>query len=423
MRSFLSALFYCTLVTIAAAQSSIGQLQIVTKYPQEQLQFLGASSALMLIDTLDTNHYIYTLDLGFWTHHLPEQAHIRPSKLSIQALPNKQFSIIQDLDGDGLFDDEVVQTLTLGDALSIQYPIFYGEHQSLVYSFSLEIFNYYQSFHPSLTPLFKYQIKQCVIPEIDSIFYHPSTLLPAIYVHSKDFPQLSNTYHLIGEPFRIGKTWYTVETPDLWKGTVRIRQLHPEEKPLGYRPGYYTNIERLTQQVNMALGTTVMTTQAEERGYTLHHFWGPWCHPCMAETAAVQLLENRLQHNNIQVVHHCYIFNRHSGDAQKWLKVLEELIQTDKVHPRQVVTILPDSNATTCYKQSINPFKDGCNPIHLLNINRFPSYVLIAPDGRILYHNDSRVLRGDPKFERLLEKISTKQSTTTVMPKPKSPRG
>lgn len=422
MHSFLSSLFCCALVTTTTAQSSIGQLQVVAKSPQEHFQFLGASSALMLLDTLGMNHYTYALDLGFWTHHLPEQAHIRPSKISIQALPNEQFSITQDLDGDGAFDDEVAQTLTLGDALSIQYPIFHGEHQSLVYSFSLEIFNHYQNFHPNLTPLFKYQIKQCIIPAIDSIFYHPSTLLPAVYVHSKDFPKLSNTYHLIGEPFRIGKTWYTIEKPNLWKGTVHIRQLRPEEKPLGYRPGYYTNIERLTEQVNTALGASVMTTQTEERGYTLHHFWGPWCHPCMAETAAVQLLEDRLQYSNIQVVHHCYIFNRHLGDAQKWLDVLEELIQTGKVHPQQVVTILPDSSATTCYKQSSNPFKDGCNPIHLLNINRFPSYVLMAPDGRILYHNDSRVLRGDPKFERLLAKIFAKQNTT-AMPKPKSPRG
>lgn len=422
MRSILALFVGLLPFSIAQAQSSVGQLNVVGRSIQEQAHFLGATSALMVLDTLGAHHYTYQLDLEFWTHHLPQQANIQPSILAIKALPDAKFAVTQDLNGDGSLNDEVPQILSQGDALSIQYPIFYGRDQALTYPFSLEIFSHYDGFHPSIHPLFKYKIKQCVIPSVDSIFYHPSTLLPAVYVHSKQFPQLAKSYYLIDEPFKLGDAWYTIGSPDLWRGTVHVRQLTPEEKPLGYRPGYFTNIDRLSAQVNAALGAPVMAAEASKRKYTLHHFWGPWCHPCMAETDAVQRLEERLQHSNIQVVHHCYIFNQKKGDAQKWLDALEKLIKSGKVNQQQVVTILPDAKAAECYNKSTNQFKDGCNPIHLLNINRFPSYVLIAPDGRILYHNDSRILRGDPKFERLLSKI-LKPTSTTAMPISNSPRG
>lgn len=424
MRAILPLLLSLFSLSKMQAQASLGQLSVVGKSIHEQAQFLGATSALMVLDTLEANHYTYQLDLEFWTRHLPQQANIKPSVLSIKALPNAQFAVTQDLDGDGSLHDEVVHILTQGDALSIQYPIFHGADQLLTYPFSLEIFSHYDGFHPSINPLFKYQIKQCVIPGIDSIFYHPSTLLPAVYVHSKQFPKLSKNYYLIDEPFQLGDAWYTIGSPDLWEGTVRVRRLTPEEKPLGYRPGYFANIDRLSEQVNAALGAPVMAAEASKRGYTLHHFWGPWCHPCMAETEAVQALEERLQHTNVQVIHHCYLFNQREGDAQKWQETLDQLIEVGKVHPQQVVTVLPDPKAADCYNNSTNQFEDGCNPIHLLNINRFPSYVLIAPDGRILYHNDSRILRGDPKFERLLSKIlQPKKTNTTAVPTPTSPRG
>jgi thiol-disulfide isomerase/thioredoxin len=345
---------------------------------------------MRLLDSLEDNTKIYAIKLDLITTYTQADWPTYSPTLKLKEQPNDQYEITIDMDNNGVFDDST-RTLIGAQRLHIQYPIFSTTGKKLFdLPALLNIGHHLGKVEVIVKPLLKYNVTQHTISKIDSILYYPQFMLPRIVIKGCKAP--STPYQAINEPFKIGDTWYVFEAPNLGTKTIRLKTLDQQEKPYGYQEGHYVSLERL-----QALTKSTYEKEWSKAQYTLHHFWGPWCAPCLAELPKLQTLEKKLENSPITLLNHCFMFDRKKGDVAQYREELKRLIELGLASEKQQIMAVTASNTDDCTEDHPmrNKFTEACNTIEQFNVFIYPTYVLLDAEGKILYRGNAKTLQDD----------------------------
>ena len=188
------------------------------------------------------------------------------------------------------------------------------------------------------------------------------------------------------EPFIFYNNWYKLNNLNFCKNTIELETLN-SSKMLGYKEGFYLDmivLKKLTDN-NLMFDQKVDWTKSN---YYLLHFWGEWCSPCMLEMDDVNQLDKTLMQGiDVQMLHYPFVYD------EKLAGRTVTAIENNALSRLQSICGVDVS----CKPEDAD--KAQCNVAQYLQVSRFPQYILINREGKILYRGD-RVSKG----ENLLEK-------------------
>jgi len=112
-------------------------------------------------------------------------------------------------------------------------------------------------------------------------------------------------------------------------------------------------------------------------------YWGTWCGPCRHQFRFNDSLKSFCEKNDIAMV---YIAYEYDPDRQKWDNFIKAFRLTG-------YHFISDDN----FKSDFEKYSG--------KITRFPSYIIVDPDGNILESNSAYPSEGDKLINQLKEKL------------------
>lgn len=158
-----------------------------------------------------------------------------------------------------------------------------------------------------------------------------------------------------GEIIQVGKTWVRVDTVDFERRQIQFTILE------GYEGG---NTVWKAPAINTKdLSGKDFSLEALKGKYVFINFWGTWCGPCKAEHPALKNIYEQYKNKNIEFVSIAYDANA---------EVVRNYLAKEKM------------NWTSLFVHKKNQEK-AIPIIDEYGVNGFPDYILINPDGDIVY--------------------------------------
>jgi thiol-disulfide isomerase/thioredoxin len=218
-------------------------------------------------------------------------------------------------------------------------------------------------------PLIKYKIESPI-----QAFIYPNNFMTNIVIYpnrykDKEIPKVFYPNEFI--PIDTG--WCTIENIDFISKTAFLTLYSKETKPIGSRVGYYTDLHKIKNTVNSYF-ERIEKWKKSNANFTLFHFWGPWCAPCRAEFKTVMNIEKFLNDSNIDLIHFSVCFNE--NDKIK----TNEFIEKKAITEIQNIIMFKES-----FKPLVNQYREGNSVLQILDQMEYPNYILISPEGKILY--------------------------------------
>ena len=171
---------------------------------------------------------------------------------------------------------------------------------------------------------------------------------------------------VLEEPFKLNDSWYYFSNLDIKNETVDLHRF-AGETIYGFRQGYFVPLEyiqKLTVSCNL-----------DSQKYSLLHFWGPWCFPCVEELPFYQNLSRNLsEYGKTNIVSYSLLFSQY--DKAKLTRLTLEYPQygcQEEIYHE---------------KSNFSPGKNGDgihHAIDLLHVFEYPEYIVLDPKGKIIY--------------------------------------
>jgi len=211
-------------------------------------------------------------------------------------------------------------------------------------------------------------------------------LEPCFYLpDSASSGRFKTTRYVLGEPFPFGRYYYMLDQLDIPNKRIRLTTFPPDHRPFGYKEGYFLNmdsLQTLLQNYYQNLKNVPVVAWNPDR-YKLFYFWGTWCGPCMEKLPQSTALYHKLT-------------------------------ASSKLDMIPVALLSPQENIDSFHsmlKERKIPFvnilqgKEGVGwIIDLFKNYSFPNYILIGPDGKVIFREgDIEEVYRHLKKRKLLE--------------------
>ena len=304
--------------------------------------------------------------------------------------------------------DSVVAAVYFSERNPDEYAIIFDNDGNYSLYDELILRKTYDRNRPGLTVLTrgedKYPVQFVVNPKTDfeggigHLQYSPLQYLQTSFPTEEDTTMVYlNYYHdnlrlsledTPGKKYRLnesiifGKQVFRYESVDLDKMEASFFVKPHDGRVYGYKEGNFVKKTDIVEQVIPSL----------DKSYTLLYFWGYWCGSCIEHFDQTYALQ--LQTEATGQIDFVYI-NLLARDK-------------DRENTERMLTDYPGIGQQT-YFDILNRFSckgyesgtsETCNLVKLLEVHKFPTYLLIDRDGKILY-------RGANQNERLEEIIGT----------------
>lgn len=292
-------------------------------------------------------------------------------------LKGNKIAFILDGDGDGNFLEEKVDTFPVNKSALIMRELMLTKNgQPCPFILPLEIRIDYQgeTFQSMrVKNLIKYQISYPL--GSDTLFVdmrtHQHNVQCYLYLYT---PKDSVIHFRLNEPFLFKGHYYKLSNLDLCDNTVKLERLEAT-KIQGYKEGFYLDLVMLRKltDAHMMEGSTI---HWGDKPYTLLHFWGEWCAPCRAETQEVKALDEYLDASKtVQMVHYPFVFKK------ELLERTLTYIRENNLSPHQSICISGNCSVDEAVQEK-------CDACSFARVADFPKYILLDPQGKILFLNE-----------------------------------
>jgi len=90
--------------------------------------------------------------------------------------------------------------------------------------------------------------------------------------------------YLLGEPFLFMNRFWVLQNLNIENNTIELVQFPPKTRPIGYKKGYFVNLDSLFSDHRIP-------PEVRDRGDSaliVLYFWGTWCQPCIKNMPKTQ---------------------------------------------------------------------------------------------------------------------------------------
>lgn len=302
-----------------------------------------------------------------------------------------------DEDGDKDFSDEQSQTILPGKPLLRKVPLLANwQENSTALPLQFSLTGTGRNISLNVANLLKYHLEYALPDtslQIDLLlnFYEANFRLKTTSLSES---RVKETTYLMNEPFQFAGRFFQLGKPDVLSQTAELTILPPGAIPYGYKPGYYADVDRIRELVGKAeVLTSCLEAENENAEYLLLHFWMYWAQPCIDQFGELTHLGRELQKTGkVQMLNFPEL--RTSHNAQKEIPLLKEKIFTYSLPCMQ---ILEQGSGGSCGL----PFNQRNTVRAMLNVNAYPTYVLLNGEGKIIYRGDNK----DHRLHALLKDL------------------
>ena len=203
---------------------------------------------------------------------------------------------------------------------------------------------------------------------VTPVYVRNSVNLPAPYKGSgitlvvppnqgKPAPQ---DYYKPGDTLLIGLSMYVFTRISTFADTLFLEKLERVERPVGDRVGFYAGEVQMMALDSSSINLYDLLKKGQ---YVILDYWGTWCKPCIAKLPAIKKLHEIIAAKPVQMISVAYDDNFNevkkfvAAQQMDWVNVFESM---DNQSPRQV------------------------SPVKMFKVTRFPTFILIQPDGKII---------------------------------------
>lgn len=173
-----------------------------------------------------------------------------------------------------------------------------------------------------------------------------------------------NEIYFKDELIDINGIYWRIDSFDYPSKKLWIDSVGVVEKPIGYRIGQY--VDRILLErglVNLRINQTEFDLSKE---YTVLHFWGEWCHPCLKEMPRLKKLLHRVNNEKMNMIHVNFL--------------------VEKSNINNALGFISSSNM-----KGLHLIDDSMEEYSLVNMFRntsFPNYIVVDKDFKIVYRGD-----------------------------------
>ena len=172
--------------------------------------------------------------------------------------------------------------------------------------------------------------------------------------------------------------YWQIDSFDYSSKSLWIDSVGVVEKPIGYRVGQYIDKEFLEKSIESL--NIFQTPINLMKDFTIFHFWGDWCQPCLEEIPRLKRLLSRVDSGKVNVVHLNFLAEK--SNRNRALEFTNSL-------RLQGMHLLDDS------------FSDY-SLVNFFNITSYPNYVIIDENFKIIYRSSDSDMNL-PTFLKLQE--------------------
>lgn len=159
---------------------------------------------------------------------------------------------------------------------------------------------------------------------------------------------------------------------DYLEGTINLEVYEDKSKVLSSKEGYQVDMDSIYRLMD----------QKPDGNHHLLYFWGEWCGPCkenMGKTKAIQKLVEKSE--GIEMSYFSFIVGSNS------LERTQKYVQENKLSERQYylsMAYIPRAEKEELVKKGFD------NMMQYLRVRDFPTYILLSPEGKVLYRGNNR---------------------------------
>jgi len=179
---------------------------------------------------------------------------------------------------------------------------------------------------------------------------------------------------MVGDVFNVKGNDYLIDSISDWGDKLFIKYIGNNKRPVGVSEGFY-----LPKFDAKYIDNTVFNLKKYSGKYILLDFWGTWCVPCIKLIPELKQLNSEFSDKNLKLISVAYDENSE--------KVMDFVVKENMNWEHLFVSS----------KQN-----DKNSLINKLKINKYPTTILISPDGKII----GRDLEIDNLRELLIEKLN-----------------
>nr|MBS0037827.1 hypothetical protein [Saprospiraceae bacterium] len=217
------------------------------------------------------------------------------------------------------------------------------------------------------TSLLKYKIPANLKDSSMSIdlnfgVYFPNFAFPTF---SEKREKITIQNYLLEEPFFFNGTFWKLTSPNLDNNKITFVELAIDEKPIGYKAGYYVNFEELFEKHDKP----IEVIQRSDSSIFLFYFWGKWCQPCLKAMPSTNELGRVAKASDILTMYGVALLSSTEQPSD-----IVKFVQDEGI-------VFPNFFESLTYKQ--NSIRSH------LKIMSYPTYILVNSQGQILLRSGS----------------------------------
>jgi len=183
-----------------------------------------------------------------------------------------------------------------------------------------------------------------------------------------------NIPYKVGDVFNVRGNDYLIDSISNWGDKLFIKYIGKNKRPEGVSEGFY-----LPKFDAKYIDNTVFDLKKYSGKYILFDFWGTWCVPCKKLIPELKKLNSEFSDKNLTLISVAYDENSE--------KVMDFVVKENMNWEHLFVS----SNQN-----------DKNSVINKLKVNKYPTTILISPDGKII----GRDLAIDNLRELLIKKLN-----------------
>jgi thiol-disulfide isomerase/thioredoxin len=143
--------------------------------------------------------------------------------------------------------------------------------------------------------------------------------------------------------------------------TLFLQKLPEQTHQFGYRPGFYSKDAKITF---VGGDSTRIFSILSSNKYLILDFWGTWCKPCIDKIPDIKKLNSKIASSSkIEMISIAY---------DKDIEKVKNFIYSQNLNWPNGFELMSDKSLKSD------------SPIHTLNVQAYPSFFLIQPDGKII---------------------------------------
>lgn len=213
---------------------------------------------------------------------------------------------------------------------------------------------------------------------IIKIFNHINFKIFNIHDSMPYVNNISKAFHREEDFIILQNKKYQVFSPSIFGNELIVKSVNPGEIIYGDRPQQY-----IKELEAVSIDNEIFKLSEQKGKYVLLDFWGMWCTPCIK--AIPDIKEIRETYKDLEMVSIALL-----SPSEK-IEDLKYFVKNENLNWSHI---------------SDNPNLISPSIIQKLRIERYPTYILVDPNGKIIFRNLDTI-NGTPRLNEILQKIYT----------------